>query len=185
MSRALLFLLCMMLPGGLAAQTVPAVSLVPGESVVLKVQDGQWTVSERTAAGALSAFEKGVVAKLQATDIPPDAGVQPAVPVMEGDIDAPRDAVSPGIIRITFRHVPGAMRGQPGESHAVLSVDNGYDHSFFYRAMMHKEGKRSATDVCEVLPQMHGLEHWPYRIERLELSALKLEPYSGGDPLCE
>jgi hypothetical protein len=177
--------MCLMLSGGLAAQGGPIVSLIPGDSVVVTFDDGQWRVAERSRAGPLSLFETQVVAKMQEIEVPPEAGVQPAIPVREGDISAPRDAIAPGMVRITFREVLDAKRGSPGESHAILSIDNGYDHSLLYRAAMHKRGEQTSTDVCEVIPQMHGLEHWPYRIDRLDLSDLRLEAYSGGDPRCE
>jgi hypothetical protein len=37
--------------------------------------------------------------------------------------------------------------------------------------------------VCIVLPGKRGYEHWPYPIEKIELSEFTVEPWKEGDPV--
>jgi hypothetical protein len=185
MHRVLLGLLCLLLPVGVAAQPIDTISLSPGETIVLTLSEGRLVVGDRQHAGPLSAYEAGVVQKLQGIELPKDAGVQPAVPIMKGELPGTPDPLTPNAVRITFREVQGDKRGPAGGLHAVLTIHNGFAQSVRYRAAMLKGGEVSPTDVCEVIPEIRGVEHWPYRIERLDLSQLRLEPYGGGDPVCE
>jgi hypothetical protein len=57
----------------------------------------------------------------------------------------------------------------------MLTIENGYNRSFRYRAVMHRRDRSAPTDVCEVMANKPGFEHWPYQIEWLELSDLRLE----------
>jgi hypothetical protein len=68
-----------------------------------------------------------------------------------------------------------------------LLIENGYSQAFRYRAIMIEPGESSQhTDVCIVLPALRALEHWPFALERIELSALRLAPWRDGDPIpCE
>ena len=51
---------------------------------------------------------------------------------------------------------------------------------------MVRGGEDEPTDVCAVLPMLRGYEHWPYPIDRIELTKLTLIPYRQGDnPTCE
>ena len=91
--------------------------------------------------------------------------------------------VAPGQIRLTFRRVPASRPG--AEDHALLLVLNGYDLSFRYRATMHINGETHPTDVCEVTPHLSVTEHWPYVIDQLDLTDLRLEPRHDGPNRCE
>ena len=68
----------------------------------------------------------------------------------------------------------------------MLTLLNGYPSAFSYRAVMHGNGRAAPTDVCQVMPEKGGNEHWPYPIEQLDLSELRLEAWQDGQvPRCE
>jgi len=95
------------------------------------------------------------------------------------DMAIPPDAVPPGEVHIAFRQI--------GDSdHRLLVISNGYDRALSYRAHIRVKGKDHYTDVCTVLPGIHGFEHWPYAIEAITLSELRLEDWpEGKKPRCE
>jgi hypothetical protein len=166
-----------------AAPVQQPMALHPGETVTLRVHEGRVTVIERGAAPPLSAYEAEMVRRLQAQEVPAGSGVQPAILVPHGTMAANPPTPVPGQVRLTFRHVSGARPGSDDSS--VLLLVNGYGASFRYRAVMHKDGRASPTDVCEVPPQLSGTEHWPYAIDQLDISDAHLEPVSGGEIRCE
>jgi hypothetical protein len=78
---------------------------------------------------------------------------------------------------ITMRQVAAIKPGSP--ENTALFITNGYGSTFRYQAAMSADGRSAPTDVCDVAPHMLGLEHWPYPLERLELSDLSLEQSNG------
>jgi hypothetical protein len=76
--------------------------------------------------------------------------------------------------------------GGKEEESRLLLIENGYDRGLRYRATIYRRGRSEPTDVCVVIPERRGYEHWPYPIDRIELSGLTLFPLREGDPLtCE
>jgi hypothetical protein len=72
-----------------------------------------------------------------------------------------------------------------GGKHTLLLIENGYDQGFSYRAIMRIGRRSEPTDVCTVLPNLRSLEHWPYRIDRIELHDFQMLPWNPGDgPVC-
>jgi len=68
----------------------------------------------------------------------------------------------------------------------VLMIDNGYEQGLIYRAAILVNDRSTPTDVCLVMPSRHGVEHWPYLIDHIELSDLTLRPWRDGDAVpCE
>ena len=54
------------------------------------------------------------------------------------------------------------------------------------RASVTRGRRTERTDVCTVLPGLRGYEHWPYSIDRIDLSDFALVPYRAGSaPVCE
>jgi hypothetical protein len=75
-------------------------------------------------------------------------------------------------VQLTFRHVPALRVG--AADHSSLVIANGYNYKFGYRALMRGKGRSVPTDVCEVPQKFRGVEHWPYVIDELDLSDLRL-----------
>lgn len=71
----------------------------------------------------------------------------------------------------------------PGKDQSLLSIQNGYDRALIYRAAMRVGKDSRPTDVCLVMPGKFGVEHWPFAIDALDLSALRLVAWKPGDPV--
>lgn len=100
--------------------------------------------------------------------------------MLDHDPAAPPPPILDGKLRIRFVAVAGKDDG------SMLSVQNGYDQALAYRATIAVRGKSQPTDVCIVLPQRGGFEHWPYPIEKIEMHDLRFESWQTGDPVrCE
>jgi hypothetical protein len=138
---------------------------------------------ERGRAPPMSDFEAALLQRMLAQEILAGSGIQPAIPVQSGSIDADPPKPVPGQVRLIYRQVPGPTPGS--EPHSLLVLLNGYDKSFRYRVLMHSKGNVRPTDVCEVLPQVVGNEHWPYPIDQLDLTAVWLEAPEDGNIRCE
>ena len=98
----------------------------------------------------------------EAAPLPNDAGLPP-MPVPD-----------PGKLRFRFLQVPGA-------GHALLIVHNGYRQALLYRARIWAKGGNGPTDVCLVMPGKPGIEHWPYAIAAIEVSAFELVDWKPED----
>jgi hypothetical protein len=161
----------------------PVISIRPGESVMLKLDDKGMTELKRTRAKEMSDYEANLLRRMQMTYIPPGVTAVPAVPVHAGDApsDPPREI--PGVVEITFRHVPGLYRGS--SEHSMLTILNGYSMGLRYRATMHVKGRASPTDVCGVLSDRPGVEHWPYSIDSMDLTDFRLESFDEAHSPCE
>jgi hypothetical protein len=103
--------------------------------------------------------------------VEPRSGVLP--PVMMSATEATMPDVAPGRIEIVFVVI--------GEKDSVLVMLNGYDQGLTYRATITARGRTAPTDVCLVIPGRRGYEHWPYAIEKIELTAFSLADWSPED----
>jgi hypothetical protein len=164
------------------AQVIP---IHLGEALTIRFVDGWATVIERASAPPLTPYETGLLHRLQAQtqQIPKGATAVAPEPIYPDMFPgAPPPSVD-GEVHIAFRRVPSLDASKPGDSLLVLT--DGYKQSFRYRAVMHGKERSAATDVCEVLPGKSGTEYWPYVIEWLELSDLRLEPSTEGAIRCQ
>jgi len=146
-----------------------------GESVLARIEGGGVRVIERTPAGALTPFEQRAAGQLGSGDYDWASGPT-AAPMTAHPDDPPPAPVQAGAVRIRFMPVPG-------KNETLLSIENGYDRAFVYRALITVRGRAQATDVCLVRPRLRGIEHWPYVIERLEIYEVTLAPWQDGDPV--
>jgi hypothetical protein len=158
------------------------VTLHPGETVTLRINHGAVTLVSRTAAKEISDFEADVLRKSQMVDVPPDAKTMPAMGVYDGEMPVEPPSTVPDEISITFRKVPGILRGS--SEHSFLTILNGYPAGVRYRAVMHRNGLVTATDVCGVLPRRIGTEHWPYVLDALDLSDFRFESFTEANVPC-
>jgi hypothetical protein len=163
-------------PAGIAAEWF---ELRSGESVTVRVHDGQVTIIDRSSASAISAFEMETLRRNQGIVVPPNA--ETVAPQLMYGSGAP--AVVPGQIRITFRNVPGTESG--GDLHSLLTLENGYGQSVLYRAVMHKGTQSKPTDVCEIIPGKFGFEYWPYKLDSLDLSDFRFADVDPNGMRCQ
>ena len=157
-----------------------AVTIAPGETVTLRLKRDEFALVDRRDAEPISSFDARLVEGLAHQVDPPGATVLPPEPIYRTPVPPP--PIRPDQVRLTFRQVPGRSIL---ERHSMLTIQNGYGRSFRFRARMHTGSKSAPTDVCEVFAGKYGIEHWPYKIERLELSALRLDPERPGYARCE
>ncbi|MGQ0590723.1 MAG: hypothetical protein ACT4N8_14555 [Sphingosinicella sp.] len=158
-----------------SAQTIPPISLVPGEAVTVRIDDGGRAGAPERGRAEWSRFD--AYAARQLAGLPtPDAPVPEGMP-----IDAPEnlrpDPIPEGEVRVRLLTI--------ADRHALLVVENGQGRAMAYRARMTVNGQTRHTDVCVVLPGLPSYEHWPHLIERLELSDFRFIPWPPGRrPTC-
>ena len=61
----------------------------------------------------------------------------------------------------------------------VLVIENGFPRSFLYRARIGRGSKSIVTDVCQVIPNKRGYEHWPYPIDWIEITDIHPVEWTG------
>jgi hypothetical protein len=163
------------------AQDIAAVvTLAPGEIATIQLDpkhQGGVTVMERGSAPAMSALAQQAARDLSPGGASADATGQNVVP-----IEGPSDGLEPlpaNAVRLSFAQVPD-------QDQVVLMIENGYQHALAYRATIHVNGREQPSDVCLVLPALRSFEHWPYLIERIDLSDFEARNWRDGDPItCE
>jgi hypothetical protein len=153
------------------AQTL---SLHPGETITVRFEGAKALIERSAAAEPISKYEIYALWRAETQQVPPGVKVVPPRFIMEGE--GPPDPPHPADdrLQLTMRRVPGPKPGSPDGT--VLYIANGYASIFGYRALMSAHGRSTETDVCQVPPHLLGLEYWPYVIEQLDLSDLRLEP---------
>jgi hypothetical protein len=103
----------------------------------------------------------------------PDAPVPTARTIPGGDGMPTPTPIAPNRIGLRLHSIAGR--------HTMLVIENGYDHAIVYRARMVRNGQEQATDVCLVMPNRRGYEHWPHMIDRLDLSDFTVAEWREGD----
>ena len=158
------------IPAAAAAQPPAPIALAPGEAISLSIgADGAVAAGPRER-GDWTPFDLAAARHLSGQPIP-DQPVPYASPI-PGTAAPLAPPVAPNMVRVKLLSVAG--------QHTLLALANGYDRALAYRARITRDGRTNPTDVCLVLPNRHGFEYWPYRIERIELSELHLVPWKDG-----
>ena len=141
-----------------------------GSQAVLSVDEKGTPRTDGNRAEPLSAVELEVVQTL-IRDHPDAFGPKSASLYSRG-------MTSPAANRIRFRLVPFAAGSQ-----SVLIVENGLSQSYMYKARMGYGEKTIITDVCQLVPEKRNVEHWPYQIDWIEISEVRVVSYEEGKPL--
>ncbi|HEV2866422.1 MAG TPA: hypothetical protein VGX37_07890 [Allosphingosinicella sp.] len=165
----------------LAAAPVAAaedIRLSPGEAVTLRTVAGEPLAAAATERSRAEWGAHDLRSARELVDLNQNGGGigtgDDSVALSGGD--AP--PIPAQTIRFKFFHIAG--------QHSLLVVDNGLDEALAYRARITVAGRTEPTDVCLVLPNRRGYEHWPYAIERISLSELRPLPWQEGDRVtCE
>ena len=171
MLKEMMAVVLVLAPVAAAAQTV---TIRRGETVTLAIDDKGATVVER-ADTVPTNFEIVGSAEAQRGDYDQAIGpnTQPMGKTGSGAL-APK--LEPGKIVLRFIRTPG-------KDQSLLSLQNGYGQALVYRAVMHVGKELQPTDVCLVMPGKLGIEHWPFAIDALDLSELRLVAWQTGDPI--
>ncbi|NUQ18340.1 MAG: hypothetical protein HOP95_07790 [Sphingomonas sp.] len=153
------------------------ISLHPGETVTIRFVDDQPQIEQTEPAQPMSKYDLYVLWRAETQDIPAETKVMPPAFITkdEGPSDSTRPV--PSLIQLTMRRVPGPTAESP--QNTALFISNGYGSTFAYHAVMSRDGRPKPTDVCEVPPKFPGLEQWPYPIDQLDLSDLRLVQTNG------
>lgn len=156
------------------AATAQSVTIKRGESVTLTVDDAGTKVIDRAEAVPTN-FEIANSAEAQRGDY--DQAIGPNFQAM-GSNGSGALAPKPEPGKIVLRFIR-----TPGKDQSLLIIQNGYDQALVYRAVMHVGKNNEPTDVCLVIPGKLGVEHWPFAIDALDLSSLRLVVWKPGDPV--
>jgi hypothetical protein len=159
-----------------AAQHIPNIRLAPGEAVTVRFDDGG-RIGEPTRSRAKWTRYDVLAARELAGMTPPQEAMPEGLPL--GELDGVKPGPIPADeVRVRFMSI--------GDRNSLLVVENGQGQGLRYRARMTVRGETKPTDVCIVLPRRPSYEHWPYRIERLELSDFEFIPWNADRlPNCE
>ncbi len=153
-----------------AAPASAQVTLEPGQGVTVRLaKKGDVSVSD-VRADELGKYDMSFVEKMR-TSAP--TGNNIVMGSAAPNIPVPK--VQPDRVEITFVVLDG--------KESVMVLVNGYGEAVSYRASIWRRGRKAPTDVCIVLPGKRGYEHWPYPIERIELTAFTAVPWKDGDPI--
>ena len=159
-----------------AAQDLPNLDLNPGDSVTVHFDDGGRVGQPERGTANWSPLDLAAAHQLSGIT-PPDAPVNYTIPV--DSPDGVKAEVIPGDV-VRFRMYSIAGR------HSMLVIENGQQRALVYRARITARGRTAPTDVCVVMPARRGYEHWPYVIDRIELSDFRFVPWvEGRAPTCE
>ncbi len=161
-----------------AAEAKPVV-LKPGKAVTLTVDDGGRAVETgRGAASALTPFEKAWVRQMTSGELDWAIGPNVAISTSDDERFPVPGPVEPAIVAVKLVPV--------GDGNMLLVIENGYSLGFKYRARLRRGDRATATDVCEVMAEKRGFEHWPYRFDSIEISDVTLIPWKEDQaPVCE
>jgi hypothetical protein len=164
--------LLMLAPVTAAAQTV---MIKRGETVTVAIDEKGAREVDR-AETVPTNFEIVGAAEAQRGDY--DQATGPNFKAMGGNTGSAALAPKPEPGKIVLRFIR-----TPGKDQSLLSIQNGYGQALVYRAAMHVGKNSQPTDVCLVLPGKLGIEHWPFAIDALDLSDLRLVAWKPGDPI--
>lgn len=154
-----------------------SVTIARGEAVTVALEeaDGKTIAREidRKPAMQTSVFENAVSAKFTGGAFD-DANGANGQPMTDAQLGAASPKPEPNIITMHLVRTPG-------KDQSLLVILNGYDRGMVYRATMRVKGRAQATDVCLVMPGKIGLEHWPFPLDAIDLSDMKLVPWKPKD----
>jgi len=156
------------------AQSRASITLQVGDAATFRLApDGAATVAEQRGRAEWTDYDVAVARHLSGLPIPERA--VPFASPLGRDVAPQEPPVAPDIVRVKFLSIAG--------QHSLLVIENGYDRAIAYRARMVRGDQSRPTDVCIVIPRKHGFEHWPFVIERLEISDMHFVDWRAGDPI--
>ncbi|THD36138.1 MAG: hypothetical protein E7773_09425 [Sphingomonas sp.] len=173
MIRTAIVMAALMLPMNAMAQTV---TVNRGEAVTFTIdEDGKAAprVVDRKPATDMTEFEKATSAKFVSGAFDNATGNNPQ-PMTDAQMGMVSPKAAPNTVDLHFVRTAG-------KDASLLVVINGYDRGMIYRATMRRGDKAEPTDVCLVMPGKIGNEYWPYPLDSIELSDIRLVPWKPAD----
>src|SRR4051794_40691286 len=156
------------------AQNREPVTLAPEQAITLRLDESGATVAREDAGRASwGPFELAVAR--QFSGLPPPKGAAPAIGIPSDGSLPPAPPVQRDRLRLRFMSIAG--------QHSILILENGYERATVFRARIIRGSEARPTDVCLVMPMRFGFEHWPYPLDRIEISDIHLVPWRSGDPV--
>ncbi|MEE9433365.1 MAG: hypothetical protein V3V15_03910 [Sphingorhabdus sp.] len=129
-----------------------------------------------TAKPILTEADKVVIRKFVGGEFDYSSGSN-VTPITAGKAGIPEfEPVKEGRVKFSF------IRIDP-QGQAMLLIENGYGRGLIYRARMIIKGRSSPTDVCLVMPNRRGYEHWPHLIDEIQLSNFTFVDWNEGDKI--
>jgi len=165
-------------------EDVTFVGLTPGVAAFIRIDDAGGVAYAPAGEASLAEVDRDALQQMAVQYEDPDLIARSSGPnaAMFGARGSKPRPVAQGVVRISLL----AVKGRDGKPETLLVLENGYDQAMRYRATMTSGERSVVTDVCSVLPGLRGYEHWPYPIDRIDLSSIRLEPYrTGTPPICE
>ena len=162
---------------GVIVATLVAAS--PVQAQVLTFETGGSATLTANARGGFTIAAQGTDAEWLEPDLVFVRHMRTAQPGPDNMVAAPESDVAPVPIipgRVTIRFLANRRE-------SILSLQNGLDGGFVYRARIWVQGADQPTDVCLIPPGRRMYEYWPYVIQRIELTAFAHTPWSDGDPV--
>jgi hypothetical protein len=154
-------------PGGDAS----TLAIARGHSVTVQISGAAFNTSA-PAPAQVAPFEAAAVNTLWQTG-KYKVGARSTGAGRDGVPETP--SIAPDQIKLKMVEYPAGQ--------TMLAVENGYAQGFVYHAVMYRGDRPQPTTVCLVMPGKRTMEHWPFKIDRLELSALRLVDWKPGDAM--
>jgi hypothetical protein len=160
-----------------SAAGAQALSLYPGKTINVRFGNDKAIVERVSPAEPMNKYETYLLLRAEGQMAPPGAKVMPPQFATEGEGPAGPPRPSGDELRITMLRVPDAdVRSR---EITVLFFENGYGSALRYHAEMHSGDRSAVTDVCDVAPHTFGVEYWPYPLDKLDISDVKLVSFNG------
>lgn len=163
------------------SQPLESVAVRANEAVSVRIDPtGGLSIDGRDMNPTLSALDREVARRSVGGEFADVVGDR-FFAVTADDTSYPAaEIVPPGVIRFSF------FRFSAGSGHAFLVIENGYDRGLVYRAQIRRGDRVVPTDVCLVMPMKRGIEYWPYPVDEISFSSIRLIPWQESDGMpCE
>lgn len=167
---------CLAAAPAAAQSLVTQINLNGGEAAMLRFDEGGAPLLvQQGPAGDLAPFADAAARDLAGGAY--DYAVGDRYAPMPADKYPEAPSLEPSVVRISFMQAP------TGDD-TLLIVENGHDRALHYRVRIAVAGAEpQPSDVCLVKPMGRTFEHWPYRIDRIEIYELSTQGWRDGDPI--
>lgn len=152
---------------GAVAPAHAQIALEPGQAMTLTIATGGDIQVTGVRRGTVEPYDDAFLSQVDAQY---KSGKEYSIQHMP---DAP--AITADQLDLRFVTIDGKA--------TMLALANGYDDAIVYRAKITARGETKPTDVCLVMPAKRGYEHWPYVIDKIELSSFTHVAWKVGDPI--
>ncbi|MFL6726676.1 MAG: hypothetical protein ACJ8FS_09210 [Sphingomicrobium sp.] len=154
-------------PAAAREQSLPAIILKVGSTFSIGRNNSGALDTKGGAAQPLRPYDLEFIRKL-VTEHSDATGANGAII----DVSLPAPAIEKSHLRFSFVPIDDGRQ-------TVLVIENGFPTSFGYRARIGRGSKSQVTDVCQLIPNKRGYEHWPYAIDWIEITDIHPVQWTG------